>query len=286
MEKQAVYGKMDKLRFGTPGIPLSTPKPVNTLNGIKQTKKLGLDAFEIEFTRGTNISKEVAPEIKEIAKKNDIILTCHGSYYINLNANDPAKLGKTKGIIHSQAARIYECGGWSITFHFGFYMKQDSEKVYTSIKSNLKEILKKLNDEGVKIIIRPELTGKETQWGNLKEIIKLSQEVENVLPCIDFAHYHARYNGKYNSYGDFSNLLAELEKGLGKTIINNMHIQASGIEFTDKGERSHIPFAESSFNYKEMLRALKDFKAKGVIVSESPLIEKDALLLQKEYRKL
>lgn len=277
---------MDKLRFGTPGIPISTPRPVNTLNGINQAKKLGLDAFEIEFTRGTNISKELAPEVKEIGKKNDIILTCHGSYYINLNANDLVKLGKTKGIIYSQAKRIDECGGWSITFHFGFYMKQEADQAYKNIKNNLKEILKRLNDEGIKIIIRPELTGKPTQWGDLKEIIKLSQEVENVLPCIDFAHYHARYNGKYNSYEDFSNLLAELEKGLSKTIINNMHIQASGIEFTAKGERSHIPFSESSFNYKEMLRALKGFKAKGVVISESPLIEKDALLLQKEFKKI
>lgn len=34
--------------------------------------------------------------------------------------------------------------------------------------------------------IRPETTGKGTQWGDYEEIIKLSKEFEQVLPCVDF----------------------------------------------------------------------------------------------------
>ena len=43
----------------------------------------------------------------------------------------------------------------------------------------------------------------------LKQIVKLSSELENVLPCIDFAHFHARTNKK-NSYQEFSNLLSHI----------------------------------------------------------------------------
>lgn len=34
--------------------------------------------------------------------------------------------------------------------------------------------------------IRPETTGKASQWGEYEEIIRLSKEFEQVLPCIDF----------------------------------------------------------------------------------------------------
>ena len=83
--------KLDKLFFGTAGIPNSTPER-NTINGVAWVKELGLDAMELEFVRSVNISKQKAPEVKKAAEKNNIILTCHGSYFINLNAWDTAKL--------------------------------------------------------------------------------------------------------------------------------------------------------------------------------------------------
>ena len=58
--------------------------------------------------------------------------------------------------------------------------------------------------KGVKDVwLRPETTGKETQWGDLKECIRLSQDIEGVLPCVDFAHLHARYNGINNTTEEF-----------------------------------------------------------------------------------
>ena len=36
--------QMDKLRFGTAGIPITT-EDRNTLNGVKQVRNLGLDAM-------------------------------------------------------------------------------------------------------------------------------------------------------------------------------------------------------------------------------------------------
>jgi deoxyribonuclease-4 len=124
-----------------------------------------------------------------------------------------------------------------------------------------------------------------TQLGSLAETIKLSQDVEQVLPCVDFAHLHAR-TGKMNSYDEFCGILAEVEKGLGKKALSEMHIHMSGINYGPKGERNHLELAESDFKYKELMRAFKDFKIKGVVVSESPNIEQDALLMKKTYEAL
>lgn len=82
--------KIDRLRFGTAGIPISTPKP-STIAGIERVRELGLDAMELEFVRGINIKPELAKKIKYVAEKNDIVLTAHAPYYINLNAKEKEK---------------------------------------------------------------------------------------------------------------------------------------------------------------------------------------------------
>ena len=142
-----------------------------------------------------------------------------------------------------------------------------------------------MKKENNNIWIRPETTGKESQFGNIDEILELSQELENVMPCIDFAHFHARTNGKYNSYKEFSEILEKVEKKLGRKGLENMHIHITGIAYSEKGEKNHLNLKESDFKYKELIKALKDFKVKGVAISESPNIEGDALLMQKIYKK-
>ena len=75
---------MKNLLFGTAGIPMNS-KGNATAEGVTSVKKLGLGAMELEFVRSVNISKERAPEVKKSAEENNIVLTCHAPYYINLN---------------------------------------------------------------------------------------------------------------------------------------------------------------------------------------------------------
>jgi len=178
------------------------------------------------------------------------------------------------------------CGAGAVTFHAGFYMKMDPEKVYQNIKGEIERIVNNLRDEKNRILIRPELTGKPSQFGSLEELIRLSQEIEGVLPCIDFAHLFARSTGKINTYERFREVLEKIERGLGKEAIKNMHIHMSGIRYGPKGERNHLVLEESGFNWKELLKAWKEFEARGVVISESPNIEKDALLMKRVYNEL
>ncbi len=275
---------MDKLRFGTAGIPLSTKDP-NTVNGIKRVRELGLDSMELEFVRSINISAERAPEVKTVAKENDIILTCHAPYYINLNSKEEAKVNASINRILQSARIAWLCGGYSVCFHAAYYMKMEPKVVYNVVKRNLMKIVETLSNEGNKIWIRPETTGKPTQFGDLDEILNLSSEIEQVMPCVDFSHFHARTNGKFNSYEEFSQILQKIENVLGKEGLNNMHIHVSGIEYGEKGEKNHLNLKDSDMNYKELMKAFKDFNVKGVVISESPNIESDALLMKDTYLK-
>ena len=174
----------------------------------------------------------------------------------------------------------------SITWHLGYYQDRNAEKVYKQIKKGMKTVIEKLQEQNIKIWIRPETTGKKTQWGTLNETIKLSKELEMVLPCIDFSHLHARTNGKINTYEEFKEILTKVEKDLGRKGLDNMHCHISGIAYGEKGEKHHLNLKESDFNYTDLLRVFKQFKTKGVITAESPNLEKDALLLQKTYKLL
>jgi deoxyribonuclease-4 len=42
----------------------------------------------------------------------------------------------------------------------------------------------------------------------------------------------------------------------------------------------------SDFRYRELLKALRDFKVEGMLICESPNLEEDALMLKGEYGML
>jgi deoxyribonuclease-4 len=273
---------LPSLLFGTAGIPLSTPQR-DMLNGIKYVRTLGLEAMEIEFVRNIHISPEKAPLVKEEARKNNVTLTCHGQYWVNLNAQEPITLKQSMQRILEASKRAQQAGAWSICYHLAYYMKEDKDAVYWKVKSRVKELIQQLQDEGNKIWLRPETGGKIHQFGDIDELIKLSQDVEQVLPCLDWAHHYARSLGAVNTYEQFAEILQKIEKGLGREALNNMHMHLEGIEFSKVGEKNHVNVEESPFRYDEVLRALKDFKVKGVLISESPNIEGDALRFKKRY---
>jgi deoxyribonuclease-4 len=109
--------------------------------------------------------------------------------------------------------------------------------------------------------------------------------MKGVAPCLDFSHWHAR-TGKFNSYPEFEAVLLQLRQRLGDEALANMHIHVSGIRYSQKGEMNHLNLEESDLQYKELLRALKDYGVKGMLICESPNLEEDALLLQATYSSL
>ena len=276
---------MDSLLFGTGGIPISTKKP-DVYSGIKQVNSLKLGAMELEFVHSVFIKKDNAEQVKETAKKENIVLTAHASYYINLNSEEKQKIGISKSNIINAAKIAYLCGGYSVVFHPGYYMKSTHEQAYERFKKEMKYIMDFLRNENIKIWVRPETTGKISQIGSFEECLKISQEFDNVLPCIDFAHLHSRTNGKNNTHQEFREILTRYEKALGKKALENMHIHMSGINYGEKGEKNHLELKDSDMNYKDLMKTLKEFKCRGVVICESPNLEEDALLMKKTYSSI
>jgi deoxyribonuclease-4 len=278
--------KVSKLYFGTAGIPNSTPKK-STANGVKRVWELGLNAMEIEFVRGVRMGDETALEVKNIASEYSVLLTVHAPYYINLNSEDPSKVEASVNRILESARIGFKAGVWSLVFHSGYYGSVTSEETFNRVKKAIKNIVVVLRDESIDVWVRPELMGGVSEFGSLEEVVKLAEEIgENVLPCIDFAHLHARSIGRYNTYKEFRDVLVYIESRLGKIALENMHIHISGIDYGERGEIKHLNLKESDFNYIDLAKTLKEFNIKGAVISESPNLEEDAVLFKQTYENI
>jgi len=275
---------MAELLFGTAGTPRSA-KARSTVGGIERVAELGLGCMEMEFVQGVRMGEATARQVAETASRLGIKLTAHGPYFINLNAREPEKVRASQERIRQTARVAAWCGAESIVFHAAFYLTDPPEKVYETVKKYLGEVVEGLRRENNRVWIRPEIMGKGSQFGTLKEVIRLSAELEGVAPAIDFAHWHAR-TGRFNSYSEFASILELVREGLGRAALDNMHIHVSGIAYGNKGERNHLNLKESDLRYTELLKALKDYDVKGLVICESPNLEEDALLLQATYNSL
>ena len=281
MPKIKEFDKLNFLTAGMPSITKGSYKEAFDILGDMQ-----LDGMEFEFVHGVRISEESRQLSNKIRQEKNFVLTAHCPFYINLNSKEEEKVEASIARIIETAQAAHDIGAFSITYHAAFYMGADKETVYNQVKKTNDIISNGIRSAGIDLWIRPETTGKSTQWGDLDEVIRLSKEFDFVLPCIDFSHLHARSAGEYNTYDEFSIILEKLGNELGETALKAFHGHLAGIKYTDKGERNHLNLNESDMNYKDLLKAFKAFDIRGALTCESPNIEVDTKILKDYYNSL
>lgn len=223
------------LLFGTAGVPHCTPKKNSPVDGVRTIHQLGLDCMQLEFAHGVRMKEEVSSALRKVSYELNIPLTSHGPYYINLNAREQDKIDSSVERI-IQTAKISDlCGAESMTFHAAFYMKDSPFDVFDLVEKSLNVIEERLSRLDIEIELRPELTGKTSQFGSLEELISLSKSVNSCLPCLDFSHLFARTN-QYNTEAEFDDLLQRLKTEIGRDAVEKMHIHLSGISSNSKGD--------------------------------------------------
>jgi len=277
----------NELVFGTVGAPHSTPpKPGGSPGAIARIEALGLGALELAWVQSVSATDATCAAIRAAAKEHGVALSVHAPYFINLNAN--ANMWPAGRERLMKAARAgFKAGATDIVFHPGSYFGQPPQQVYPIVRERLADVVAELRAEDNTVTLRPETMGKSAMFGTLEETVQLARDVGGVLPCIDFAHLHARRgDGSLNSYAEFLDALKLVAAGLGERGIRHIHIHLSGIEYGPKGERNHLMLKEADIKYRELLCALVDIGAAGRIVCESPDQEVDAILLQKAYRRM
>ncbi len=278
----------DLLHFGTVGTPQTSPVS-GTVGGIRHARELGLDHLEIAWTQSVRVGDEMCAMIKTAATESHITLSVHAPYFINLNSQTAELMEKSDARLLAAIRRGCLAGAKDIVFHPGSYHNQPPEQVYERAKEKMLEITGIIRAEGLDVTVRPETMGKSAMFGNLDELLQLSKDVPGVLPCVDWAHLHARRgDGSFNSYDEFAAALTKMRDVLGEDGLKKVHFHLSGIAYTAKGEKEHLPLNEADLRYRDLMQAFVDFGVAGTAAVEAPepFHTADALVFQATYRRL
>lgn len=270
-------------RFGTVGSPSATPpRPGGTVGGIQYAASVGLDALELAWVQGVRIGETACAAIKQAAVETGVALSVHAPYYINLNSDDE-KWPRLRQYLIDAAHFGNLAGATDIIFHPGTYFGLPADEVLKLTIPRLRGCVDELRAAGNPVTLRPEISGKTAMLGSLADVLEMAKAIPGVVPCIDFAHLHARLgDGAMNTYDEWMSVLDIYRKSLGDGAMQHVHIHLSGINYGPKGEKNHLIMEEADLDFRNLMRALHAAGVKGRLMCESPVLEVDAL----KFRKL
>ena len=275
-------------KFGTVGSPYSTPKkPGGSIGTILHLADQELRAFELGWVRSVRVSEKTCESIRTSAENAGVELSVHAPYYINLNA-DEEEWPKSRKRLMDAAHFGNLAGTTDIVFHPGSYFGKPPSEVLEVAIPRLRACIDELRSADNFVTLRPEVMGKGAMLGSLEDTLMMSQEIEGVEPCLDFAHLHARPgDGSMNSLEEWRGMLKAYKKALGVKSLKRLHCHLSGIEYGPKGERNHLMLSNSDFDLDGLLTALLEYNCAGRILCESPEdMDKDALKIKEGLERI
>jgi deoxyribonuclease-4 len=281
----------DRPRFGPAGVPPLFRVMGAELSDVpKLLREEGLDAFEYQASRWgqkPQMKQEEAEKLGSEAKKNDVLLSMHGSYFINL-------LG-TREIVEASKRRLIACAtaaqwmnAYVVVFHLGFYGQLLKSEAFRNAVETLKDVVTSMKSLGIyKVKLGPETMGKHSQFGDLDEILGICEKVENTQLVIDWSHLHARGLGRFRKVEHFRAVIEEIEKRLGTQAARDLHCHFTKIEFTDKGERRHQVLDEPGYgpDFGMLAEVIAEFDLRPVVICETALLDIDAMKMRDILRK-
>ena len=279
----------DHSRFGPAGVPpLFRAMGADLLAVPALLREEGLDAFEYEAVRWGKIPQIKQAEAEKLgleAKRNDVLLSVHGSYYINL-AGEKDVLEASKQRLIACASAAEWMGAYVAVFHPGFYGKIGKSGAFKKCVESLKDVVKTMESLGIRNVkLGAETMGRYVQLGSLEEILNICAEVDRTQLVIDWSHLHARGMGRFRTKLDFRSVIEEVENKLGIEAARNMHCHFTKIEFTEKGEKRHHVLDEKKYgpNFQLLAETISEFRLRPVVICETPMLDIDAMKMKNTF---
>jgi len=250
----------------------------------------GLDAFEYQAVRWgpkPQMKQQDAEELGVEARKNDVRLSMHGTYFVNLSGKrDVVEASKRRLIACATAADWM--GAYVMVFHTGFYGRFEKDFAFKTCLDALKEVSAEMKNLGLKVKLGPETMGRKFQVGTIDEILTICQEVERTQLVIDWGHLHALHQGTFKKTEDLREVAEKVEQMLGTEALRSMHCHFSKIEFTDQGEKRHHTLDEERYgpDFQMLAEVMADFQMYPTMICESPILDVDARKMQKMLKQV
>jgi deoxyribonuclease-4 len=261
------------IRVGPAGYP---PGSGDIVKAIEKVKSMGLDAMEVEFVHNVQMSDEKARAARRKMEELGIMLSVHAPYYISLNSPSEDTVMKSRDWIMRSARTAQLMGAWIIVVHCASYSGGSSEKATASVVRHLSQCREVLDMERNHVVLGLETMGKKGQWGTLAEIHSVMREVSGVQPVLDFAHVHARDQGRIKGKGDFQAVLDEHDA----MSVKRMHCHFSGIAFGPSGEKNHLPLDSGSPDYAPLAQLLWERDGEATLICETTDPSADAMRMK------
>jgi len=281
----------ENTRFGPAGVP-----PMFRLLGAttEDTPKLlreeGLDAFEYQASRWgakPQIKMQDAQKLGEECRRNNVRLSMHGSYFVNLSGKKEVVEASKQRLIAAATAADW-MGAYVVVFHSGFYGMFEKDFAFNQCLTALNEVISEMKRLGLKVKLGPETMGRKFQVGSIDEIIAINQNIEQTQLVIDWGHLHALHQGKFKTAEDFRKIAEKVEEKLGTQALRSVHCHFSKIEFSSQGEKRHHTLDEEKYGpeFRLLAEVIVDFGMHPTVICESPLLDIDARKMQQTLKEV
>jgi len=164
----------------------------------------------------------------------------------------------------------------TVVIHPGFYGKYSKAENLKRIIENIRKLQDQFKEEKIETKLGLETMGKQKVFGNIDEVVEVCQQVKGTIPVINLGHIHARGNGCLKTREDFEKIfekVAPLE-------MDHYLVHVTGVSYEDGNELYHIPIKKGDMKVDLLIECILDKNYDVTLISESPLLERDALYIQ------
>lgn len=257
----------------------------STLEAPEWIKEIGLDAYEFEAGRGINAGDAVLKAIGDEAKKHGILTSLHAPYFISLSSTEKEKRDKSISYISRSLSAAELLGADTIVVHTGSAATISREEAMRLAADTLERNLEENGNTDIRMGL--ETMGKVNQLGTLDEVLELCRLSPKYCPVVDFGHINARQLGSYFPDVDsYRRIFDKIAVALGDEYAYNLHCHFSKIEYTQKGEKKHLTFADTVYGpeFEPLAEAIvRENVAPRIICESDGTMSDDALTMKKMW---
>ncbi len=290
------------LKLGPAGVPLSC-KGRTIVEGMDDITVLGLDAMEVQTVR--TIQPQHFDQYWQagiLSWKSDFEMNMHGPYYAELLGSKRERnrtLSKMETSL--QAGKIINAR--HLTFHVGPYAEYEPgpeaneqvANVMAGVVDRVREVWGVAEEEedyaafpwvheAEPSLVGVETSGRQELWGTVEEVLEVCNHVEGTVPVLNMGHIHARGHGRLRTSEDYAELFDQARETYGGSTFychfaGVEHRMGNALHYTQikKSDLKFEPFAEYLAEEGDWMDI--------TIISDSPLLEHDAMYMLQHYDK-
>lgn len=290
------------LKLGPAGVPLSC-KGRTIVEGMDDITVLGLDAMEVQTVRTVQPHHfDQYWQAGILSWKSDFEMNMHGPYYAELLGSKRERnrtLSKMEASM--QAGKLVNAR--HLTYHVGPYgdfepgseANEELINIFSGVVDRVQSIWGVEEEEeeysafpwvheAEPSLVGIETSGRQELWGTVEEVLEVCNHVDGTVPVLNMAHIHARGHGMMRTSEDYAELFDRVRETYGGSkfychFAGVEHRMGNALHYTQikKSDLKFEPFAEYLAEEGDWMDI--------TIISDSPLLEHDAMYMLQHYDK-